>query len=95
MGHFNRKANEAVGKTDEDIHVTEEYVMALEKEMLEATSSLDFERAATLRDQVTRLHDSIGKTLTEVQEKDAANRKRKKQGGRRRMAKVPRPKRTK
>ena len=37
MGHFNRKANEAVWKTDEDIYVTEEYVMALEKEMLEAT----------------------------------------------------------
>ena len=44
--------------------------------MLEAAESLDFEWAAPLRDQVTRLHDSISKALTEVQEIDAANRKR-------------------
>ena len=36
--------------------------------MLEAAESLDFEWAAPLRDQVTRLHDSISKALTEVQE---------------------------
>ncbi len=63
--------------------------------MLEAAESLDFEWAAPLRDQVTRLHDSISKALTEVQEIDAANRKRTQEGGRRRKAKVPRPKRTK
>ena len=88
-----RQANEAVGKSDEKVYITEEYIMALEKEMLEAAESLDFERAASLRDQVTRLRDSIGKTLSEVQEKNAAERKRKKKGGRRRAAKVPRPNR--
>ena len=88
-----RKANEAVGKTDEEVYITEEYIMELEKEMLEAAESLDFERAANLRDQVSRLRDSIGKTLSESEVKNAASRKRKKQGGRRRAAKVPRPKR--
>ena len=90
----NRRANAAAGRTDEEEYVTEEYIMAMEKEMLEAAEAMDFERAASLRDQVSRLRDSLGKTLSEVQEKDAAKRKRKKKGGRRRAAKVPRPKRS-
>ena len=90
----NRRANAAAGHTEEEEYVTEEYIMAMEKEMLEAAEAMDFERAASLRDQVSRLRDSLGKTLSEVQEKDAAKRKRKKKGGRRRAAKVPRPKRS-
>lgn len=87
-----RDANAAVGKTDETVYITEEYIMELEKEMLEAAESLEFERAATLRDRINRMRESLGKSLTEVQQEEAAGRKRKKKGGRRRAAKVPRPK---
>ncbi len=87
-----RDANAAVGKTDETVYITEEHIMELEKEMLDAAESLDFERAATLRDRINRMRNSIGESISHVQEEEAASRKRKKKGGRRRAAKVPRPK---
>lgn len=87
-----REANAAVGKTDETVYITEEYIMELEKEMLEAAEALEFERAATLRDRINRMRNSIGESLSDVQQEEAAGRKRRKKGGRRRAAKVPRPK---
>jgi excinuclease ABC subunit B len=87
-----REANAAVGKNDETVYITEEYIMELEKEMLEAAESLEFEKAATLRDRINKMRGSIGESLTEVQQEEAASRKRRKKGGRRRAAKVPRPK---
>ena len=58
-----RRANEAAGRTDEVQYVTEEYVNELEGEMLEAAEALDFERAASLRDRIQVLRESIGKPL--------------------------------
>jgi len=46
---------EAVGAGSETQYLTQEYLAALEKEMLEAAENLEFERAATLRDRMTDL----------------------------------------
>jgi excinuclease ABC subunit B len=90
------EANRAVGRSDEAEYITEEYIQELEGEMLAAAESLEFERAAALRDRITQLRDSIGKKRDEVEiHATRANRGRtrgrgsKKTGGR-----VPRPKRS-
>ncbi len=87
-----REANEMVGRADETVYITEEYIAELEKEMLQAAEELDFERAASLRDRIGQMQDSIGKPLSSV---ETSNRKGGKQRGRRkkrRGGKVPRPK---
>ena len=85
------KANAAVGRNDEAVYITEEYVAELEAEMLAAADALEFERAATLRDRIEQMRESIGKKVGEVElratGKDARGMRRK--GG----ARVPRPKR--
>ncbi len=58
------RANEAAGVGDEQEYITREYVAALEKEMLEAADTFEFERAAELRDQVEALREQIGKKTT-------------------------------
>ena len=40
---------------------TEEYIKILEQEMAEAAESLDYERAALIRDQIFELKVSVGK----------------------------------
>ena len=84
-----RKANAAVGREDEAEYITEEYIHELESEMLEAADSLEFERAATLRDRITQMRESIGKKITEVETKSTAKRGRRKKTGNR----IPKPKR--
>ena len=86
-----REANEIVGRTDETIYITEEYIAELQTEMLQAADDLDFERAANLRDRIGQLKDSIGKPLSAVKESKSAG-KPGRRGRRRRGAKVPRPK---
>jgi len=85
------KANAAVGRNDEAVYITEEYVAELEAEMLAAADALEFERAATLRDRIEQMRESIGKKVGDVElrsgGKDARGARRK--GG----ARVPRPKR--
>ncbi len=61
-----REANAAVGRTDERVYVTQEYINELEKEMMAAADQMEFERAAALRDRIIQLQDSIGKALDEV-----------------------------
>jgi excinuclease ABC subunit B len=85
-----RQAQAAVGRTDETIYVTEEFISELEKEMMAAAEALEFERAAGIRDKITQLRDQVGNS---VQESDI---KKGKQGGRRKGKggqKIPRPKR--
>ncbi len=84
-----RRANEMVGRTDETVYITEEYINELETEMLQAAESLEFERAAQLRDRVSQLRESIGKPLDSVRESKSSDGK-----GRRgrKSSKVPRPK---
>jgi excinuclease ABC subunit B len=50
-------AREAVGR-DEATDATEEYLDALEAEMLEAAEKLEFERAASLRDKIQQLRSA-------------------------------------
>jgi len=61
-----RRANAAVGKTDETTYVTEEFIQELEAEMLAAAEALEFERAASIRDKVMKLKDSIGQPMEDV-----------------------------
>jgi excinuclease ABC subunit B len=86
-----RDANAAVGRTDETVYITEEYVNELEAEMLAAAEALEFERAAALRDRITQLRDSIGQPVNEISlesSKPKGRRRRSAKGG----TKVPRPK---
>ena len=65
-------AQEVAGKVDTD-YVTEEYLEELQVEMLKAAQELDFERAAELRDRISKLK---GEPVASPQAK-------KKRGGRR------------
>lgn len=95
-----RKRTEAQAVAESDaVYITIEFIEKLEQEMLAAAESLEFERAAQLRDRVLQLKENIGKPLAEVEIKEnqsrAAGRQKKsrkgvKPGGR---AKIPRPKR--
>ena len=96
-----REANAAVGRTDERVYVTQEYINELEKEMMAAAEQMEFERAAALRDRIMQLQESIGKALDEVDVKsyDKKARRRKQQPARPGESggpggKVPRPKRS-
>jgi excinuclease ABC subunit B len=84
------RANAAVGRTDEAQYITEEYVAELEAEMYAAAESLEFERAAAIRDRITKMRDSMGKQVAEVDFRaDSDGRPGR---NRRRGARVPRPK---
>jgi excinuclease ABC subunit B len=95
-----RRKTAAAAKSESDgVYITIEYVDALEQEMLAAAETLEFERAASLRDRVLQLKENIGKPLSEVEidkpSSGPAGRQKKrrkgvKAGGR---SKVPRPKR--
>jgi excinuclease ABC subunit B len=84
-----REANEAVGRTNETQVITEEFINELEAEMLEAADALDFEKAATLRDKIMQLKESVGEKISDVKLKPTGGKQRK---GRKGGSKVPRPK---
>ncbi len=79
------QANAAVGRTEETQYITAEYLAELEAEMLAAAESLEFERAAAIRDRIERMQDSIGETVDSVRETKPTK-------GRRGRGRVPRPK---
>jgi excinuclease ABC subunit B len=85
-----RKANEAVGRDQEEQYVTAEYIQELEVEMMEAAEQLEFERAAAIRDRIRQLQDSLGEKLEDVEfsTQQRSGRRRKKSSTR-----VPRTKR--
>jgi excinuclease ABC subunit B len=89
-----RQANAAVGRTDEAQYITEEYLHELEGEMQAAAAALEFERAASLRDHIASLQESVGRRLTDVTLPNSAppgrRRKRSGKGG----GRVPRPKKS-
>jgi excinuclease ABC subunit B len=62
------KANAAVGRTDETQYITEEYLSELEAEMVEAAQSLEFERAAAIRDRIERMRNAVGEPVDSVKE---------------------------
>ena len=84
-----REANRAVGREEESDYVTEEYLKELESEMMEAADAMEFERAATLRDRIVEMQDSIGQKVADVKR---PNTKSSKRGRRRGGGRVPRPK---
>ncbi|HVK13935.1 MAG TPA: excinuclease ABC subunit UvrB [Gemmataceae bacterium] len=65
-------AQEAAGQTKED-YVTAEYLEELQAEMLKAAQELDFERAAELRDQLSKLK---GEAVASPQKKKPRGLKR-------------------
>ena len=84
------QANAAVGRTDEAQYITEEYIAELEAEMFAAAEALEFERAAAIRDRITKMRDSIGKKVGEVDfnaDSNGSGKRRRGHGGR-----LPRPK---
>jgi excinuclease ABC subunit B len=87
------QANAAVGRTDETQYITEEFIAELEAEMLAAAESLEFERAAQLRDRITQMRDSMGAPINEVPVKVGSGGKVQRRRGKGPGARIPRPKR--
>ena len=83
------RANAAVGRSDEAQYITEEYLAELEAEMFAAAESLEFERAAALRDRIEKMRASLGQAVDEVDLASERGGRR----GRKGKGRVPRPKR--
>jgi excinuclease ABC subunit B len=86
-----RDANAAVGRANDAVYITEEYIQELETEMLAAAEGLEFERAAAIRDRILQLRESVGKSVSERELQPRARKKRRGRSGKT-GAKVPRPK---
>jgi len=82
------RANAAAGRTDEAQYVTEEYIQELFDEMLKASDEMEFERAAQLRDRISKLKESVGQPVDAVAEKSTGHGRSRRGKGR-----LPRPKR--
>jgi excinuclease ABC subunit B len=87
------EANAAVGRSDDAQYITEEYLAELEAEMLAAAESLEFERAASIRDRIQKMRDSVGKKIIDVDYRALDDDEPPKRGRRGRGGRVPRPKR--
>jgi len=87
------EANAAVGRSDDAQYITEEYLGELEAEMLAAAESLEFERAASIRDRIQKMRDSVGKKIIDVDYRALDDDEQPKRGRRGRGGRVPRPKR--
>ena len=66
-------ANAAVGRGDDAQYITDEYLAELEVEMLAAAESLEFERAAAIRDRIEKMRDQIGKPVSEAKVEHAGH----------------------
>jgi len=86
------QANAAVGREDEQVYITEEYLSELEAEMMDAAAAMEFERAAALRDRIEQMRTSVGKKVGEVSVRSATKAERGRRG--KSGARIPRPKRT-
>jgi excinuclease ABC subunit B len=85
-------ATEAVMPKKETKFVTEALIKSLEEDMLEAAEALEFEKAASLRDQILKLRDRIGQPLSEEDESQKQGRNKKRRGAGSKPPRVPRPK---
>lgn len=88
-----KQANAAVGRTDDDDIITQDYINDLEKEMMVAAEQMEFERAAALRDRIIQMQDLIGKRISDV-EVESYTAKRGHSRKKKASQKVPRPKRS-
>ena len=79
------------GRHEDSEIATEDLIHELQTEMLEAAESLEFERAASLRDQITQLREPADRKSGDRPSTSSPRRK----GRRRRVTKgsrIPRPK---
>ncbi|MGE3315442.1 MAG: excinuclease ABC subunit UvrB [Planctomycetaceae bacterium] len=60
-----RIVQNAAGLSDESRYVTQEFLNELEAEMMAAAESLEFERAAQLRDRIVELKKKMGQPIAE------------------------------
>ena len=72
------QSNAAVGRGEETLYITEEYLAELEAEMLAAAEELEFERAAALRDRIDQMRQQLGKPLAEAEVHHATRTERRK-----------------
>lgn len=85
-------ATEAVMPKKETRTITAELIKSLEEDMLEAAEALEFEKAASIRDQILKLRDRIGESLDEAEADGNKNGKKKRGGGSRKSSsRVPKP----
>jgi excinuclease ABC subunit B len=87
-----REANAAVGQGDETQYVTRELIQELEAEMFAAAESLEFERAAALRDRITGLQEMVGQPLAQANAANQAGVEKRRRKGGKSGGRVPRPK---
>jgi excinuclease ABC subunit B len=85
-----RDANAAVGRMNDAVVITEEYIQELEAEMIAAADGLEFERAAAIRDRILVLRESVGESVSQRDLQPNTKKRRGRQG--KTGAKVPRPK---
>ena len=92
-----QSVSDAASSSGEVVYITEEYLTELQDEMMQAAEDLDFERAASLRDKISRMQDSIGEPLSSFSSSSSGKKggkgRRGKGGGsgRPQRGKVPRP----
>jgi excinuclease ABC subunit B len=99
QAYAHAEANAKVGRTDETVYITEEYITELEGEMMAAAEAMEFERAASIRDRISAMRDQIGEPVSAVPEKERGGKKRR--GAKKKSSgdpaqwkgRVPRPKR--
>ncbi len=84
-----RISQKVIGVESESQYVTQEYLSELEAEMLAAAESLEFERAAKLRDRIVQLKQQVGKPVPSDDE--SSNSKLKGGRGRKRSQRKPNP----
>jgi excinuclease ABC subunit B len=83
------------GGVDETQYVTQEFINELEAEMMKAAESLEFERAAQLRDRIMQLQQQIGQEVSLSDSEPAKTQTKKSRRGRKgsgRGGRVPKPK---
>ena len=85
-------ATAVVTSGEDDALVTQEILEALEKEMLDAAESLDFERAASVRDRIMALREEIGKPVSKTAANMATQSKRSRRSSKK-QDRLPKPKR--
>jgi len=83
----------AAGKATEAEYITEEYIAELQTEMLAAAESLEFERAANLRDKLEKLKANLGRKTSEVGVRENPFGRGKRGRGKSKGQRVPKPKR--
>ncbi len=89
-----KAANAAVKGVDETVLITQEYIQELENEMFAASTEMDFERAAVIRDRITQLQDVVGQRISKQDfDTSAAGRGRQtRQNQRGGKGRIPKPK---